>query len=82
MSVKQDKGIAETLTITGPWPSFISSFLDGCVRPSVRRSDGWSVTCFFFSNVKNGQFSLEKTSGQSKFDIAECAECSEECNLL
>ena len=39
------------------------------VRPSVRN--------LFFSNAKNGQFSLGKSSGQSKFDIAECAECSE-----
>ena len=46
------------------------------VRRSDGWSDGWSVTCFF-SNAKNGQFSLGKSSGQSKFDIDECAECSE-----
>ena len=48
------------------------------VRPSVGQSDGRMVrNLFFFSNAKNGQFSLGKSSGQSKFDIAECAECSE-----
>ena len=44
------------------------------VRPSVGRSDGRMVrNLFFFSNAKNGQFSSGKSSGQSKFDIAECA---------
>ena len=55
------------------------------VCPAVGRSDGRmvgrsvgrSVRNLFFSNAKNGQFSLGKSSGQSKFDIAECAECSE-----
>ena len=52
-----------------------------CEAVSVRRMDGWSVRRMvrnlFFSNAKNGQFYLGKSSGQSKFDIGECAECSE-----
>ena len=64
----------------------ILRFLDGSthlymrVCPSVRRMVGpsvrRSVRNLFFSNVKNGQFSLGKSSGQSKFDIAECSECA------
>ena len=59
------------------------TFLEGSTHlymracPYVGRMDGWSVRNRFFSNAKNGKFSLGKLSGQSKFDIAECAECSE-----
>ena len=45
-------------------------FLDGSTHlygPSVRN-------LLFLLNAKNGQFSLWKSSGQSNFDIAECAE--------